>query len=186
MFSEYDDPPEPTEEEMSASDTQHAVKEAPQIAITGLTPEAIQIVVEAAVERNYRLRERAEEAVDSAIDKAVAAGVDDAMKRLAEEMLRPAIAEVIANGWQKTDSYGQPVGTRQTLAQRITEYLFEHDRYSGRGTKIDVLFKEELDKALRSEAGREFTAALKSFAGKVDTELNNRILAAVRATLGLK
>jgi phenylpyruvate tautomerase PptA (4-oxalocrotonate tautomerase family) len=185
-MSEYDDPPESTEEEIAAFETEKAVEHAPGITITGLTPEAIQIVVEAAVERNYRLQERVGEAVDKAVKKAISAGIDDAMRRLAEEALRPAIAEVIANGWQKTDSYGQPQGPKQSLAQRITEFLFERDRYSGNGTVIDKVFKEELDKALKTEAGKAFQEALASFKGKVDTEINGRIISAVRSVMGLK
>jgi hypothetical protein len=182
----HEDPPEPTEEEIASFETEQAVKRAPEITITGLTAEAVQVVVEAAVERNYRLQERVGEAVDKAVKKAITNGVDEGMQRLMEEQLRPAIAEVIANGWQKTDHYGQPQGPKQSLAQRITEFLFEKDRYNGNGTTIDKVFKEELEKALKTEAGKAFADALASFKGKVDTEINGRIMTAVRSAMGLK
>lgn len=179
MSDYFEDPPEPTEEEMNQHEARLAVKRAPGVAITGLTAEAVQAIVESAIESNYQLQKKAEKAVGDAVVKAI----EESLKRLTDEQLRPAIAAVIASGWQKTDHYGHPNGPPQSLSQRITEYLFGGGSYD---KPIERAFNAELDRQLKTEAGKAFTEALASLRGKVDAELNGRITNALRQALGLR
>lgn len=178
----YEDPPEPTAEEEAQHAAAQAVRSTPGIVITGLTPEAVEAVLEAVIERNYRLRERAESAVDKAIETAVSKALSSRLEVIADAHLRPEVARVVAEGWHETNSYGEQTGKALSLRDRIGLY-FKGDRY---GKGLDNILKAELDKALASEAGKQFQEALASIKGKVDADFGARIQVAVKQAMGIK
>lgn len=179
----YEDPPEPTPQEEAQFAAEQAVRGTPGITITGLTPEAIESVVEAVIDRNYRLRERAEAAVDKAIEKAVGEALSARLDTIADAHLRPEVARVINEGWHETNSYGEHTGKALSLRDRIGLY-FKGDRYGK--NSMDQIFTQELDKALLTEAGKQFRDALAGLKGKIDADFGARIQTAVKQAMGIK
>jgi uncharacterized protein (DUF2267 family) len=176
------DPPEPSQEELDEFETQQAVKRAPTVAITGLTAESVQIIIEQAIQNNYSLRKKADAAVTEAVETVVREAIESKMDALMDEQLRPEVARILAEGWSKTNSYGEPVGQRLTLRDRIATYL----NGDGYRKPLDEIFRSELERQLKTEAGKAFTEALNGLRGRVDSEFGARIQAAIKTAFGMK
>lgn len=180
------DPPEPTEEEMLAYEQEQALKRTPTVRIEGLTAESVEILVREAVRSYYHLDQHAKNEVDRQIKKAVHAAIGERLLVIADEIVRPVIAEIVREGWSQTDTWGNPTGKTLSLKQRVTEYLFgKSDRYSSE-RPIESIFREELKKGLASEAGEALQKAIAELRKKVDEELSGRVIKAMRESLGLK
>lgn len=183
-MSSYDEPPEPTDEELEEADMEQAVRNAPTVRIEGLTAEAVQVILREAIESNYRLREKADAEITKAIDRAVDRALKESIPRLADEHLRPRIAEMVEKGWPITNDYGEQKGTKG-FQQILREALFQKDSYSGQGYAFKV-FREELDKALKGPLGEDLKKAQQMVREALDGDIMSRLRAAFKDGLGLK
>lgn len=180
-MSMYEDPPEPTEEEINEHEARQAAMRSP-VKLEGLTIESVRVMIESLIEHRFGLREMAREAVDKAVQEIVKEALADKIDSVMDDIVRPEIARMVAEGWAKTDQWGHPQGQRVTLTDRLRAYL-DGDHYH---KPLDSVFKAELEKQLKTEAGKAFTAALSSLRAKVDEELNGRITKAFREALGMR
>ena len=129
----------------------------------------------------HKLHEGVEEKVSERIDCAVQAAITG----VGEAIIREAITSAIADGWSKTNQYGEPTGQSITLKQRISDML-ESRSYCDRERHIDKVVKDEVEKVLRGELGAEITEVRKKARAMLDGALNEKLAAALREGLGLK
>ena len=128
-MTEYDEPPDPTEEELAEHDTEQAVLNAPTVRIEGISAQAVAVILRAAIEENYGLREAAKSAVDDAVQAAVLEAVGDTVRLVAAEYVRPLVVKVLEDGWQTTNQWGEPTGKRIQLADMLREEHEAEHRY---------------------------------------------------------
>jgi hypothetical protein len=104
-----------------------------------------------------------------------------------KEQIAAAVADVVANGWQKTDGYGSPKGDRMSLGARIGEFL-EH-RTAGYGEEsrtINVLIKTAVTDAVRGEFDPIIAEAKKVLASRLDAEIMAGVARAITEAVGLR
>jgi hypothetical protein len=129
----------------------------------------------------HQLHEQVEQKAAERIDLAI----DHAVKRVGEDIIRDAIKTAIADGWPKTNQYGEPTGPTITLKTRISDMLESRSGYD-RERHIDKLVKTEVEEALRKEFAKEFEEARKRVRTLLDGALNEKLAQALREGLGLK
>jgi len=185
--TEYDEPPEPTQAELDEHEERTAVENAPTVRIEGLTAKAVAVIVRAAIEENYGLRETAQEQVKAAVEEAIREAVDEGIKTIALEHVRPLVAEIVANGWPTTNNYGEATGKSRSLAEMLRESLFAKDPYrSHEGPWAMRLMREELEKALKGPLGEEIKRAQAMVRKALDDEVMGKFRKALKDGLGLK
>jgi hypothetical protein len=182
-MSEFDDDYE-DEDQMAEHKAETIDRKAPEVRIEGLTVDALNDVIEGVIERNYRLSERAKEAVDKAVESAVEEALAERLATLAEEALRPLIAEKLANGWPTFDTYGKQTGTK-SFPEMLREALFQSRNYSNENL-CHLIFKTELEKALKGEFGAALTEARNKVRAMLDDEVMGRFRKAMKDGLGMK
>lgn len=138
-------------------------------------------IVEAVVER---IVESLDERINTAIRGALKGHVDAKLSALVEEHLRPAVAAVIAEGWQMTNHYGESTGPKVDLKARVSSMLNATDGYN-RQSFIQKTAQEILDKGLREELGKQIEDAKKAFRAQVDGVLQAKFKEALAGALGL-
>lgn len=185
-MSEYDDPQEPTQEELDEHDAARAVRSAPTVRIEGLSADAVAHIVRTAISENYGLQETAKSAVDEAVHAAVAEAIGDAARLAAEEHVRPLVKKILDEGWQTTNQWGEPTGKRIQLADMLREELFKKDTYNSKAGVAYQLFKDELDKALKGPLKAELDKAQQMVRDLVSEEVMGRFRKALKDGLGLK
>jgi hypothetical protein len=181
-FEDYED-----EDTMAERKAEQAGDRAPEMRIEGLTAEAVESVIDAVIERQYQLRDRAKEAVDKAIRQAVEKALSERLTALADEQLRPLVAETVAKGWGETNNYGEPKGTPpKSLAEMLRQRLFgKEDRYSN-STLAEQIFRAELDKALKEDIGAALQEAKTKLRAMLDDALTGQFRKTLKDAIGLK
>lgn len=130
---------------------------------------AMELAVQQAVEMQ---REKLAEAVEDEIRGAV----DAKLGAITEEMVRSEVARVLAEGWRKTNSYGEPFGQLQTLKGLILEKITgRSDSYSNSPTMIEKLAQEQIREALQKEFGKELEAAREKLRALVDGTISEKM-----------
>jgi hypothetical protein len=120
--------------------------------------------------------------IDAKIEKSIKAAIEDRMKALADEALRPIVEGLVANGWPRTNSYGERNGTI-TLQQRVTEVLFPNSNYDSPSQKI---MREVLDKELKGELGALLTTVKLKLVEMLEGDILDRLRGYLRDGLQLK
>lgn len=113
--------------------------------------------------------------------------VDAEATKIAQDQIAPIVAEVLRDGWVKTDEYGVARSQeRVTLQSRISDMLSRKDQYSSNQRWWEKLIVERVDLLFREEMSGEIDAAKK----KIREMLDARVVAAfgeiVRTTFGVK
>ena len=89
-----------------------------EVKITGFEEESVTRQVAAMV------REQIGDRLDDAINTAIHEKLDEALGLIVAEKLRPAVEAALAEGWQRTNQWGDPLtGERIGLKARIVELL---------------------------------------------------------------
>jgi hypothetical protein len=120
--------------------------------------------------------------IDAKVEKAIKAAIEDRMKALADEALRPIVEGLVANGWPKTNSYGERNGT-VTLQQRVTDVLFPSNNYDSPSQKI---MREVLEKELKGELGAVLAKVKLKLAETLEGDILDRLRGYLRDGLQLK
>lgn len=149
----------------------------------------LDIVAERALERMFG--RYGDEGLGHEIRKHVHAMVEKAAKAEIEkrvsETIGAAAAQVLADGFQPTDSYGQPKGVHKSVAAFVLEYLQGKSDNYGRGKvriyeAADELVKEYLAKHIAPELEKLKKRCVEA----LDTSVSGKIREAVIAGLGLR
>ncbi len=107
--------------------------------------------------------------------------VDAAVEKVTEERIAEAVDKVLAEGWRKTNNWGEPTGPATNLRGRINEILHQNIErdYRHKGARIDVIIGEAIEAAL----GKEFKPLLEAAAAKFKAALEGTIAAKLQETL---
>lgn len=136
----------------------------------------MKITVEAENWEEHRIAEfiankvqaHVDEHMDGAIHNAAQRAVDKAVERFGEEVIRAAVVEAIAEGWQKTNTYGEPIrGEKVSLKERIAKLIEEPvGDYNRRQSRIEKLVGETVEATLRDEMKKELSEVRTAFRQK--------------------
>lgn len=122
------------------------------------------------------------EAIEERVREIAEERVKDKLDEIAESALAPLVAEVIATGWPRTNSYGEPVGNRIGVRERIGELLGVGRRDGRSGDWLD----QRLHEALNGEFKKEIEAARAKFRAALDEALTAKLRDTLREALGLR
>lgn len=157
-----------------------AKKQIAQVSVE-IDTEHIRDVIERRIAE--KVQEQFDDVFDAAIRKRVAELVDDITRKQVEK----SVTEALDEGWQATNSYGEPVGQKIGIKGRLGEMLTKNvGDYNNRMTHADKLTKEVIDATFRAEFGKEIKAAQERFRQALDAEVAGRFTATIKAALGLR
>ena len=153
-----------------------------KIEVEGIDEE--RVVRQVATMLYEQLHETLEGTAEAAVQSAIRAGVDGALSRIVEEKLRPAVEAALAEGWQRTDKWGDLAGGRADLKTRIGELLEMRDDYH-RVRRIDAIAKETIEEALKKDFGETIDKAKAAFKAQVDGVIQAKLREALSTALGI-
>ena len=106
------------------------------------------------------------------------------------ERIAKTVDQVLAEGWMRTDEYGNAVGDqRLDLKARISKLISDKqsEGYGGpKYTLSEKLVKEAVEKTLTRELNDEIAKARTSLRAQLDTIVNGKFAEAVKAAMGVK
>lgn len=122
------------------------------LTITGLEPD---VLVEAVTRRvlygreYYDGSEGLEPKIEAAILKLVNEKVGERIEAIADRLVEPRIEAILNEGWQPTDTYGNPSGDKKSLSTMVREHLVTGNTpYNGNRTRIMDAANDEMRKAV--------------------------------------
>lgn len=131
--------------------------------------------------------------IDRVIRETVIAKVrkslDEAIGSVTGEYIRAAVADVMAEGWSKTDNYGCQVGPKLTLKDRISETLtkLQGDSYSSnRKNLIDAVIENAVSNAFKTDFAKTIEDAKVKFKAALDGTIAAKLQEALKSSLGLR
>lgn len=150
----------------------------------------LDIVAERAMERLFG-RYGSGEGLEREVRKHVHAMIETAAQAEIEKRVSATIGEatakILAEGFQQTDSYGQPKGVHKSVAAFVLEYLQGKSDSYGRGKEriyemADKLVSDYLQKHIAPELEKLKTRCVEA----LDASVSGKIREAVIAGLGLR
>lgn len=124
----------------------------------------------------------AKESVDDAVVKAVKRAIDDRVKSLTDDALRPIVDDLVTNGWPSTNSYGERNGTI-TMRKRVSDALFPNSSYDAPAQRI---LREVLERELKGELGELLKQAKLKLAEMLEGEILDKLRGYLRDGMALK
>ncbi len=171
----YDGQPEPTAEEEQEYHTAQNAKPG-VLRIEGLTRADVHATILGVLRGDYDLHEQ----INSAIREAVEEGVSERVKELTDERLALIVTEVLAEGWEVTDSYGRKTGTTRHVKDFILEYINDRDDYRN---PLKRRFREAIDSELKSELGKLLEEVKTRLRKMIDKEIAAKLRGALTEAL---
>lgn len=147
----------------------------------------VEVVVQTEYIRDQvvsRISERVSERVDAEIETAVQAAVIGQVEKIGRSAIAKAVADVLAEGWPRTDSYGSVSG-KATLKDRISELLNGRDRYNSSEKWLQELVKKTTEEYLKGEFKKDIDAAREKLRSEVDGVTRAKLNEALRTALGV-
>lgn len=136
------------------------------------------------------LTEHVGKEVREALDQKTLQIVRDEVKRLVdgltEERLRKDIDTYLEEGWQGTDTYGNPTGKVFTLRDRIRGVFDTRTDSYDRQTRVEKWVKDAVDYQLGKALAEELAAARTRLRAAFDEVLQAKFSTTIREALGLK
>lgn len=142
----------------------------------------VELIREIAGDVKREIQDRLDDAVRGAIKGAL----DEQLLALTIEKLRPLIDEIVAEGWQKTNDYGDPVGPRVGLKERISEQLQKTDSWGSREPWVTKFVREAIEKELHGELGQELKKAKETIRSTVTGLVQQKLNETLAEALGLR
>lgn len=144
-------------------------------------------LIEAVVSRlEESIVEKAREMAIARIDERI----DEMIEELGAELGKKAVAEQLKKsleeGWQRTNTYGESVGARISLKDRVSELLVQPTSYGSSRKWLDEQVTEQVQKVLREHFDAELKAAKAKFAKMVDDAVMGSWLKSVKEALGVR
>jgi len=131
------------------------------------------------------LAAQAAEKLDEMIASIARETIESKMAAYADKEARAAVEEVLAEGWSETNTYGERVGQKLTLKDRVSKHLFSARSNYDRKTRIDEFFDDTIAKAMREELGAVIKDATTKFRAQVDGVMTAKLAETLRKSLGL-
>lgn len=154
------------------------------ITVTGLDSQQVQDWI------LERLSEQLEESVKAKLEKMAETAVElrtcELVDKLAHERIQKDIDAVLAEGWQKTDSWGNPMGKVTTLRERVRGFLDAKEDDYHRTTRVEKWLAESVKGALADALKVELEDAKKRLRESFDEVIKAKLHETLRTALGVK
>lgn len=129
--------------------------------------------------------------IDRVIRETVVAQVrkrlDESIATITKEHVAAAIESIMAEGWRKTNNYGEPTGPKMTLRDRISEQLTSvRDSYNNRKPWIDELIEKHVSSAFAAEFAKQIEEARTKFRSMLDGTIAAKLQESLKSALGLR
>ena len=141
---------------------------------------------------DYDVGEEYEDTSDNrvarAIHKAVKELIAEQAPRLIADTLRPKVEELCVSGWNKTNSYGEPIGS-ETLTSYVRGQLTlkgETSNFRSDQSIATQVLKQSIDEFLSKEMNAEVAEFRKAMRAKLNDVLQGKITEAMREAVGLR
>lgn len=132
-----------------------------------------------------QMRKLIDQKVSEIAESHVRADVDNEI----QDRVALAVDAVLAEGWQATNTYGEPRGPKVDLKGRVSEVLLTatRDGYSGNAmTPIERQVKAAVDGLISKEFAKEIEAARKSLREQLDVAVSAKFVETLKTAMGLK
>jgi hypothetical protein len=123
--------------------------------------------------------------------------VDDAVVKIVDARLEKEVNDIIDNGWQQYDLWGEPTGKRMTLRELITGYIMKEvdqhgrdrsDSYSDSNKRNRIYWFVE--KAINGIFDKETSNLVENFRKQVrerfTADMAGKVAESIKSALGLK
>lgn len=126
-----------------------------------------------------------EQKIEALADKAVREQFDATIK----ERISKTVDQVLADGWVKTDNYGNANGERLDLKGRINEILTKKESagYNRESwTLSEKLVREKVEEVLRGDLNKASQEAQAALRKQLDTAVTTKVAETIKSALGLR
>lgn len=121
------------------------------------------------------------------ISATIRATVKESTESICREMLQPLVAEAIEEGWVRTDNYGNAIGGKVDIKQRIGDMLNANaGGYSGSKRWIDAVISQTVEAHLAGEFRKELKEATAKLRKQFDDTVAAEFVKTIRSGLGLR
>jgi len=191
MSNEFDDDDDDAIDlEADPSEDEPCDKKSPayKLTIENLSHDAIMAAVYEKIAKCTEAKLTAEHM--TTIKKTIERCVNDAVERIVDARLEKEVNDILDNGWQQYDRWGNPSGSRTTLRELVTKYIMtevdQHgrdgsDRYADSGKRQRILWYVE--KAINSIFDKEMHGIVEKFRKTVRERFDAKLAADVAETL---
>ena len=131
-----------------------------------------------------QMRSLIEEKISDIAEKAVR----ERFEEVARERITAAVDAVLAEGWQRTDEFGNKIGEHVDLKGRISQIITEkrNDGYNRPAlTLAERLVKESVEKMFADKFGKEIEAAQKDMRKQLDAVVAGKFTETIKRALGV-
>lgn len=179
-----------TETEQVALAEREAPEELVELRASFTKAQLLDTVAERALERilgRFGDGEGLEREVRKHVHAMIEAAAKEAIEKRVSEAIGEATAKILADGFQQTDSYGQPKGVHKTVGAFVLEYLQGGSDSYGRGkARIYEMADKLVQDYLQKHVAPELEKLKKRCAEALDVSVTGKIREAVIAGLGLR
>ena len=161
---------------------QKAAAPSAKISVEG-DPEVTRAIIEAVA---ARYRQHADTRITKAIDEKIASSVEESVAQICREVIKPEIVRTVEEGWQRTNSYGENVGGKIGIKDRIGDMLNAKDGYNRDRTWIQKIAEETISKHLKDDFQKEINEAATALRKKLEGLVNDKFVTALKSSLGLR
>jgi hypothetical protein len=179
----YDEPPEPTEEEIAEHQARVAALKTP-IRIEGLTMEAVESVLRGLIQAECRITERLESKLEEAVDEHVSKLVDTVTR----ERIEKAVDAAIAEGFPIFDTYSGRETGRTSVGELVHKYITRReDRgYNEKGTVAEIAVMKAVKELFEKTLAGELEKLKADFKKQADGVFQAKIVASLKEAMGLR
>jgi hypothetical protein len=133
-----------------------------------------------------RLEETITTRVQEEIDERIVGTIQELVTQVSREKIEAALNACLEAGWRQTNHYGEPTGPAVGLKERVSQILnARNSSYSNDGTFVEKAVKEEVDKVLRGELGKEIEKARADLRTALDEAVKTRLADAIKGAFGI-
>lgn len=110
----------------------------------------------------------------------------DIRSEVIREALAPVVEKALSETFQKTNSYGEPIGgetsMRQVIAKEAKQFMTQPaDTYNrDKGTVLQMMIRREVAAVLTTEVAEAVKQARDQFAGEIGKQVTSAVTAAMR------
>lgn len=179
----YDEPPEPTEEEIEEAHAANRVQEKP-IQILGLTTSHVDATIRGILSSHWRLEERIQKKLDEAIDE----HVGKLLNERTAARIDAAIDAAIAEGFGTYDKYSGRVTGKTSIGELVHQALNEQtgDYYDRKGTRAQVAVRKAVEELFEKTLKSEVDALRADFKKQADEVFKAKLVAGMKEAIGLR
>lgn len=132
-----------------------------------------------------RGRQTFEDAIRTTVNRMVRAAVEEQIKAITAEKITAAVEEIMAEGWQVTNSYGEPSGPRVTLRDRVSKIITDAQDGGWNGNRkrlIDAIVERKLAEMFDHRSG-PIGQAVAEAQTKLKASIDGQVMSALNTTL---